>query len=91
MTDMCNIFLKATNCASLACFRNVSTATIADANANLILEIPSSGWASPGISYGPVIDGNLVPDLPATLLKKSLYHQSAERIMAANMVGDGMF
>lgn len=88
MTDMRNIFLDATNCASLACFRNASTATIADANANLILEIPSSGWPGPGISYGPVID---VPDLPATLPKKSLYHQSAERIMAANMADDDGF
>jgi hypothetical protein len=56
--------------------------TIANASAHLLLEVPSIG-------YGPIIDGDMVTDLPDTLLKHGSYHKSVERIITSNMVDDG--
>jgi carboxylesterase type B len=89
MTDLYNTFLDAANCTSLACLRSASEMTIANASAHLLLEEPSPEGPGPSIGYGPVIDGDLVPDLPATLLKEGSYHKSVKRIITSNMANDG--
>jgi carboxylesterase type B len=62
-------FAKKVNCGSsgtLECLRKVSTADLGEANQNEISEQLELGL----FPFGPAVDGDLVPELPANLLKQ---------------------
>lgn len=72
-------FAKKVNCGpsgTLDCLRKVSTADLGEANQNEISEQLELGL----FPFGPAVDGDLVPELPANLLKQGkfvhhrLYH-----------------
>lgn len=91
MTGIYDLFLNATNCTDVGCLRNLSTDIIAAANRDLLFDVPPSGWLGPLIGYGPIVDGDLVPDVPDRLLAHGRYHESVEKVMTANMARDGQY
>jgi hypothetical protein len=55
------------------------------------MNAPPAFSLGPGIGFGPVIDGDLVPDLPNVLLSQGKYHKSIRRVLSANMADDADF
>ncbi len=91
MTNIYNLFLNSSGCADIACLRNASSDTIIAANQDLFFNYPSEGWIGPSIGYGPIPDGDLVPDAPDRLLAEGNYHKEVAKVMAANMANDGYY
>ncbi|KIX00728.1 uncharacterized protein Z518_09793 [Rhinocladiella mackenziei CBS 650.93] len=91
MTGIYHLFLNATNCSDISCLRGLPTDATAAANRDLLFNVPSSGWLGPLIGYGPIVDGDLVPDVPDRLLAQGKYHTSVEKVMTANMARDGQY
>lgn len=58
---------------------------MAAANAQLIMDSPAAFSLRPGIGFGSIIDGDLVPDLPDNLLDEGRYHKSIKSVLSANM------
>lgn len=90
MTEIYQMFLNATNCTDITCLRQAPTDTIIAANTDLIFNAPSEGWIGPKIGYGPIIDGDIVPDLPDRLLAQGKYHTSVKKVITADMANDGL-
>ncbi|KAK6543385.1 hypothetical protein TWF694_000133 [Orbilia ellipsospora] len=91
MTDLYDDFLHATNCSDIKCLRELPSSAVAKANQQLIFDIPArNGFLGPGIGFGPIIDGDLVPALPEQLLKEGKYHKSVQKVLTANMAADGL-
>ena len=84
-------FLNATECADIACVRSKPTEAIIAAARYLLLNVASEGWLGPSTGYGPVIDGNLVPDWPDRLLMQCKHQKWVKKVLAANMIGDGLY
>lgn len=91
MTEIYKLFLNSSGCQDVACLRSLPTEAIIAANQDLLFNVPSSGWLGPSIGYGPVLDGDLVPDLPDRLLQEGKYQKSVERVLTANMANDGLY
>ncbi|KAF3923563.1 Cholinesterase [Dactylellina cionopaga] len=89
MTELYNDFLDATNCSDIKCLRGLSSHAIADANKDLLFNVPREGWLGPSIGYGPIIDGDLVTGVPDQLLLEGKYHKSVKKVLTANMAADG--
>lgn len=84
-------FLDATNCSSLACLQSTSEDVLREANRYLINDVVSlsgGGNFGPGIGFGPIVDNDLVPDLPIAIstLPKSLGR--LQGIIASNMANE---
>ena len=90
MTEIYNLFLEAANCTDTSCLRDASPEVIVAANRDLLLSVDSSGWLGPSIGYGPIIDGDLVLDVPDRLLGQGKYHRGVEKVLVANMANDGV-
>lgn len=91
MTGIYKLFLNSSGCQDVACLRSLPTEAIVAANQDLLFDVPSSGWLGPMIGYGPVLDGDLVPDLPDRLLQEGKYQRSVERVLTASMANDGLY
>ena len=89
MTNIYDAFLNATNCTDVACLRELSTEDIQQAQIALY-DIPSSGWLGPDIGYGPIIDGDLVTDIPDRLLAQGKWNKNVKKVLTANMALDGL-
>ncbi|KEF60966.1 uncharacterized protein A1O9_02530 [Exophiala aquamarina CBS 119918] len=84
--------LDAANCSSLICLQSVSEEELREVNRYLLNDVPSlsgGGNFGPGIGFGPIVDGDFVPDLPVGIptLSKSLGRLKA--IISANMANEG--
>jgi carboxylesterase type B len=74
-------FLRYANATSLADLRNASTETLLLANAHQVWDTAVFGSGT----YGPVVDGTFVPDLPGILLKNGSFDQNVEIIVGQNL------
>lgn len=61
----------------MECIRAVDTATLQKINGELV-----GAFESPRVGYGPVIDGNYVPDLPSYLLAQGRFHKDITILVA---------
>jgi carboxylesterase type B len=91
MTALYITLLDAANCTNTSCLRSIPESAIAAANAQLIMNAPPAVGLGPGIGFGPIVDGDLVPELPDVLLAQGRYHRSVKRVLTANMENDGDF
>lgn len=79
-------FLRYANATSLANLRKASTQTLLLANVHQIWDTTVYGSGT----YGPVVDGTFVPDLPGVLLKHGSYDQNVEILVGRN-ANEGSF
>ena len=80
--------LAATNCTSVECLRSISESDLLAANYHLVAEVYSNGGGGdfgPGIGFGPVTDGDYVPDVPAILFDQGRYHKSVRSLIVGTM------
>jgi len=91
MTDLYDALLKAANCTTTSCLRRIPESAMAAANAQLIQNSSGGFSLGPGIGFGPIIDGDLVPNLPDILLQQGRYHRSVEKVLSSNMANDANF
>ncbi|KFY03325.1 hypothetical protein O988_01556 [Pseudogymnoascus sp. VKM F-3808] len=85
--------LAATNCTSVECLRSISESDLLAANYHLVAEVYSNGGGGdfgPGIGFGPVTDGDYVPDVPAILFDQGRYHKSMRSLIVGTMAEEGM-
>lgn len=83
--------LDAANCSSLACLQTTSEDALREVNLFLIndvLSLSGGGNFGPGIGFGPIVDNDLVPDLPIAIstLPKSL--SRLKGILTSNMANE---
>ncbi|GIZ43503.1 hypothetical protein CKM354_000672800 [Cercospora kikuchii] len=86
--------LNQTKCTDFDCVQKLPQSAIAEANRYHYLEAPSGGFPGSSISYGPVIDGDLVKDLPDRVLQQISQSSPAppsyvKRVIAGGMKNDG--
>ena len=72
-------FIAKANCSDLACLRRALTQALMQANSFLT----QHGGAA-GVGFSVVVDGDVVPDLPAKLLLEGRYHKSLTSVITAN-------
>jgi hypothetical protein len=91
MTDLYKDLLEAANCNTTSCLRNISESEMSTANTKLIQNASPAFSFGPGIGFGPIIDGDHVPDIPDFLVKEGRYHRSIQKVLSANMAADANF
>lgn len=92
MTELYHLFLNHTKCTDLDCLRKLDTESIAAANSYLFIDTKPDGFPGPSISFGPILDDDLVKDLPERVLecdqpRATTGHVS--RVMVGGMQHDG--
>lgn len=88
MTTIYNDFLNLTDCEDIACLRSLPSKAISKANIDMY-KIPDKGWLGPDIGYGPIIDGDLVTDVPDLLMIRGEFNKGVTKVLTANMALDG--
>lgn len=92
MTQLWNQFLNQTNCTNIACVRAAKPETIIAANRWFFTEAPSGGFPGPNISFTPILDDNLVKDVPLRVLGNDVANSSVsnvKRVISGNMKNEG--
>lgn len=74
-TTIYNAFESAANCTNLECLRQAPTEVLKVANQNVVLS---------GVSFGPVVDGDYIPDIPMKLLVEGNFHRNLKSVIATN-------
>ena len=80
--------LGAVNCTDLDCLRSVHGTKLAEANQYLLNDVPAlsgGGNVGPGIGFGPVVDQNLVADLPVAFPNLTKAAKGLEALITTNM------
>ncbi|KAF2185571.1 putative lipase 2 [Zopfia rhizophila CBS 207.26] len=76
--DLFQYVLNAANCTSLRCLRSVPEEVLLRANDVVVSQLPSTGGGGvfgPVIGFGPVPDGQSIPDIPEALSQLGKYHK----------------
>lgn len=90
LRDMFNLYLKAADCADLACLRAAPVETLIQADEAMTFDKNiSEGWIGPRIGFGPHPDGDLVPNAPDLLISEGKYHKEVQKVLMAHMAHDG--
>jgi len=87
-TQLYEDVLAATNCTSVECLRCIPESDLLAVNYYLVSDLPSTGGGGdfgPGIGFGPVVDGDYIPDVPGILLEQGRYHKSINSLIVGNM------
>jgi carboxylesterase type B len=82
-----NQILNFTGCSDIECMRGVSEDTFRRANINLLVEsIPGAGGGSlgPGVGFTPIVDGDLIDELPIDAFTAGKFNREIERIVVGN-------
>lgn len=93
-TQLYEDVLAATNCTTVKCLRALSESDLLAVNNYLVSVVPSTGGGGnfgPGIGFGPVVDGDYIPDLPGILLEEGRYHKSIKSLIVGNMAEEVQF
>lgn len=91
MTEVYELFLDATDCADVACLRELPEEAMVDASKYMALDAPQGEFAAPSIGPQPVIDGNLVLDLPDRVLAENPQRSGCiTRVIAGGMQNEGL-
>lgn len=94
VTGIYNIFLNATNCTNVGCLRELPSEDLKKANSYMMLEQGTGEFGGPSIGFGPVIDGNLVRDVPDRVLNNITSPRrglgNVKRVIAGGMRNDGI-
>lgn len=80
--------LNATNCTDIACLRSIQEDSLAEANLYLLNEVPTlsgGGNQGPGIGFGPVVDGFLLPDLTVAAPNLTRAARALKGLITGNM------
>ncbi|KAF3401266.1 hypothetical protein DPV78_005974 [Talaromyces pinophilus] len=79
-----NAFLNHTGCSDVQCLRQENTSILTNAN-----DYMTTVGAPDGVGFGPVVDDDLVPDLPGKLLSEGKYHRTLRGLVSANNAHEG--
>ncbi|KAK2765999.1 hypothetical protein FQN54_007514 [Arachnomyces sp. PD_36] len=86
--------LKATDCDSIDCLRNLPEKDLFEANKYLINDLSPAGVGGeqlgPGVGFCPVVDGEYIEDHPYILYKEGRFHKEIEQVIVGNLVNEGM-
>ncbi|EGD91322.1 hypothetical protein H112_01127 [Trichophyton rubrum D6] len=84
--------LKASNCDSADCLRNLSEEDLFKANEYLLVNVTDgkTGALGPGPGFTPVVDGEYITDLVLTVLERGGYNKRVSRVAASNMALEGL-
>lgn len=83
--------LEAANCSSLACLQSTSEEELREVNRYLLNDVPGlsgGGNFGPGIGFGPIVDDDLVPDLPLAVPSLSKSLGRLKGIISSNMANE---
>lgn len=64
MTEVYQMFLEGSNCTGVACLRELPEEAMVEASTYMALDIPRGEFGAASIGPQPVIDGDLVTDIP---------------------------
>lgn len=70
------------------CLRPLSEPDLLATNYHLVAEVYSNGGDGdfgPGIGFGPVADGDYIPDVPVILFDQGRYHKSVKSLIVEIM------
>lgn len=67
------------NCSDLACLQSAPTQVLMNAN-----DVINQNGSASGLGFGPVVDGNYVPDLSSKLFLEGRYHKTLSSVISAN-------
>lgn len=94
MTDIYQQFLNATSCSDVECLRKAPMETLVEANRYMMLDAPPGPFGGPSIGFGPVIDGDLVKDVPERILAQAAENDGPRghitRVIGGGMKNDGI-
>ena len=79
-TNLYKAFLTRANCTSLKCLRAAPTSALIDANKYLV----TYGAGPNTVGFGPVVDGDYLPDLASRLLHNGKFHKTLKGLISAN-------
>lgn len=91
MTEVYEMFLEGTNCPDVACLRELPEEAMVEASAYMALDAPQGMFGAPSIGPQPVIDGDLVTDIPDRVLAENPGKSSCvSRVIAGGMANEGL-
>ena len=91
MRGMWAIMLNRTGCDGVECLRGLSEAEIVEMNRYMLQDLPSGGFPGPGISFGPVLDGDVVSDVPDQVLNATREPSgNVKRVIVGGMQKEGV-
>ena len=91
MTETYGLFLDATNCTDVACLRELPEEAMVEASKYMALTAPQGEWGAPGVGFTPVIDGDLVLDLPDRVLAENPQRSGRiSRVIVGGMQNEGL-
>jgi hypothetical protein len=74
-----DVFLNHTGCSNMQQLRQANTSTLIKAN-----DFLTSIGVKNGTGIGPIVDGDLVPDLPGKLIMEGRFQPSLRGLVSAN-------
>jgi carboxylesterase type B len=83
--------LNATGCGDLSCMRLISPEAMIGANKHMLIELlPGAGGGSlgPGVGFSPTVDGELLSDLPASILAEGAINRGIKRLVIGNTAAE---
>lgn len=91
MTEVYEMFLGGTNCTDVSCLRELSEQEMVEASAYMALDVPQGEFGAPSIGPQPVIDGDLVTDIPDRILAENPGTSSyVSRVITGGMTNEGL-
>lgn len=93
LTGIYDMFLNVTGCEDVGCLRGLPTEDIIKANEYMMLKVPAGAFGGPSIGFGPVIDGDLVRDVPDRVLADRNSSKSGgrvKRVITGGMQNEGV-
>ena len=90
MTGIYNLFLNYTKCSDAACLRKLSADEMHKANKYMMIDHADGPFGGPSIGFEPIIDGDLVKDVPDRILHKKPTQGNVKRVIAGGMRSDGI-
>ena len=83
--------LNATGCEDLACMRNVSENVMLEADRVLFQDLPigiGGGSFGPGVGLTPTVDGELLSDVPVSVLQEGKMNRDIKALVVGNTAAE---
>ena len=81
-----NQILNATRCSNVECMRRLPESKLKEANAYIFSLFPDGGGGplGPGVGITPLVDGELLSDLPATAFAEGRFNKRIKSLIVGN-------
>ncbi|KAE8151363.1 carboxyl ester lipase [Aspergillus avenaceus] len=90
--EVYNHVLQAANCSSLECLRSSPPSLLFDVNKQLLINTYGGGGGGtfgPGVGFGPLPDGEYIPDAMTVLFNQGRYNKDIKAVVSGNMAAEG--